>query len=241
MLIKTINIDKSKRLWFIIICALFVAFLLIAISFFGIYNANNNGSNEMKDIFDIKNYNTKYSLTIFSNKTKNSYEVEEWYLYNNGEERYRFDFTNDLQDKISYIILNNEVRINNTREISKFDLREYSTSDRNIFSFSTFIFLYNYIRRETSCGNIESKIVNDKTHYLIKLNENKINEVEELKFLLKEGLNLSSFEAVVDNKSKKVEQYVVLDEKENVVINVNYLKFDILDKFDEKIFANFDK
>ena len=85
------------------------------------------------------------------------------------------------------------------------------------------------------------KIVNDKTHYLIKLNENKINEVEELKFLLKEGLNLSSFEAVVDNKSKKVEQYVVLDEKENVVINVNYLKFDILDKFDEKIFANFDK
>ena len=101
--------------------------------------------------------------------------------------------------------------------------------------------MYNYIQRETSCGNIESKIVNDKTHYLIKLNENKINEVEELKFLLKEGLNLSSFEAVVDNKSKKVEQYVVLDEKENVVINVNYLKFDILDKFDEKIFANFDK
>ena len=241
MLIKTINIDKSKRLWLIIICALFVAFLLIAISFFGIYNANSNGSNEMKDIFDIKNYNTKYTLTIFSNKTKNSYEVEEWYLYNNGEERYRFDFTNDLQDKISYIILNNEVRINNTKEISKFDLREYSTSDRNIFSFSTFISLYNYIQRETSCGNIESKIVNDKTHYLIKLNENKINEVEELKFLLKEGLNLSSFEAVVDNKSKKVEQYVVLDEKENVVINVNYLKFDILDKFDEKIFANFDK
>lgn len=241
MLIKTINIDKSKRLWFIIICALFVAFLLIAISFFGIYNANNNGSNEMKDIFDIKNYNTKYSLTIFSNKTKNSYEVEEWYLYNNEEERYRFDFTNDLQDKISYIILNNEVRINNTKEISKFDLKEYSTSDRNIFSFSTFIFLYNYIQRETSCGNIESKIVNDKIHYLIKLNENKINEVEELKFLLKEGLSLSSFEAVVDNKSKKVEQYVVLDEKENVVINVNYLKFDILDKFDEKIFANFDK
>ena len=59
--------------------------------------------------------------------------------------------------------------------------------------------------------------------------------------MLKEGLNLSSFEAVVDNKSKKVEQYIVLDEKENVVINVNYLKFDILDKFDEKIFANFDK
>ena len=59
--------------------------------------------------------------------------------------------------------------------------------------------------------------------------------------MLKEGLNLSSFEAVVDNKSKKVEQYVVLDEKKNVVINVNYLKFDILDKFDEKIFANFDK
>ena len=59
--------------------------------------------------------------------------------------------------------------------------------------------------------------------------------------MLHEGLNLSSFEAVVDNKSKKVEQYVVLDEKKNVVINVNYLKFDILDKFDEKIFANFDK
>lgn len=238
MLIKTINIDKSKRLWLIIICALFVAFLLIAISFFGIYNSNNN---EIKDTFEIKNYHATYSLTIFGNKTKNSYRVEEWYLNNNQDERYRFDFTNDLQDKISYIILNNEVRINNTKEISKFDLREYSTSDRNIFSFSTFIFLYNYIQRETSCGNIESKIVNDKIHYLIKLNENKINEVEELKFLLKEGLNLSSFEAVVDNKSKKVEQYVVLDEKENVVINVNYLKFDILDKFDEKIFANFDK
>lgn len=241
MLIKTINIDKSKRLWFIIICALFVAFLLIAISFFGIYNANSNGSNEMKDIFDIKNYNTKYSLTIFSNKTKNSYEVEEWYLYNNEEERYRFDFTNDLQDKISYIILNNEVRINNTKEISKFNLNEYSTPDRNIFSFSTFIFLHNYIQKETSYGNIESKIINDKTHYLIKLNKNNINEIEELKFLLKEGLNVCSFEVVIDNNSKKVEQYVVLDEKQNVVISVNYLKFDILDKFDEKIFANFDK
>ena len=58
---------------------------------------------------------------------------------------------------------------------------------------------------------------------------------------MKEGLNLCSFEAVVDNKSKKVEQYVVLDEKQNVVMSVNYLKFDIFDKFDEKIFANFDK
>ena len=36
-------------------------------------------------------------------------------------------------------------------------------------------------------------------------------------------------------KKYKIEG-VVLDEKENVVINVNYLKFDILDKFDEKIF-----
>lgn len=240
MLIKTINIDKSKRLWLIIICALFVAFLLISISFFGIYNANS-GKNEVNDAFNIKNFHTKYSLTIFGNKTQNNYEVEEWYSNSNQDEKYRFEFTNDLQDKISYIILNNEVRINNTKEISKFDLSEYSTSDRNIFSFSTFIFLYNYIQKETSCGNIESTVINDKIHYLIKLNKNNINEVEELKFLLKEGLNLCSFEAVIDNKSKKVEQYVVLDEKQNVFITVNYLKFDILDKFDEKIFANFDK
>ena len=241
MFIKTINIDKSKRLWLVIICALFIAILLIIISFFGIYSQNNIKHENEGNIFYIHNYYAKYIVTIFGNKTRNTYEVEEWYAGDNGNEKHRLNFKNESMDEISYIISNNELRIENNKEISKFNITEYSLKRKNVLSFSTLEYLYNYANENNSFAKIESKCIDDKIYLMLKLNKEKINENSEFEFLMKDGLNIFSFELIYNKKTNIPEEYLVLDNNGNVIIGIKYINFDILNKFDEKIFANFNK
>ena len=241
MFIKTINIDKSKRLWFVIICALFIAILLIIISFFGIYSQNNIKHENEGNIFEIHNYYAKYIVTIIGNKTRNTYEVEEWYAGDNGNEKHRLNFKNESMDEISYIISNNELRIENNKEISKFNITEYSLKRKNVLSFSTLEYLYNYANENNSFAKIESKCIDDKIYLMLKLNKEKINENSEFEFLMKDGLNIFSFELIYNKKTNIPEEYLVLDNNGNVIIGIKYINFDILNKFDEKIFANFNK
>lgn len=241
MLIKTINIDKSKRLWLIIICALFVAFLLIAISFFGIYSKTNINHEKEDNIFKINNYYAKYIVSIFGNKTKNTYEVEEWYVDDNGNEKHRFNFKNESMDEISYIISNNELRIENNKEISKFNISEYNLKRENVLSFSTLAYIYNYANDNNSFAKIESKCVDDKIYLILEINKEKIKENSQFDFLMKDGLKFISFELIYNKNTNIPEEYLVLDNNGNVTIGIKYINFDILNKFDQKIFANFNK
>lgn len=249
MLIKTFNIDKSKRLWIVILTAVCIAVLLILISFICIYNSKqtNNGIINKDKIFNLGNYYAEYDLTIFSNKNQNTYCIKEWYFNDNSNEKFRFDFENDNKEKITYMLSKNMLKITSNEQISNFDIENYGIDKKNLISVSTFLSLYNEIVKESKdiIFKIESNIVDDKSYYTVQINKTKINSNDEnfkaYEFLLKDGLNIGKLELVIDNKKKMPNEYYVFNDDDEVIIGVKYTKFDIMDKFDEKIFANFNK
>ena len=139
------------------------------------------------------------------------------------------------------------LKITSDEQISNFDIENYGIYKKNLISVSTFLSLYNKIVNESKdiIFKIESNIVDDKSYYTVQINKTKINSndenFKEYEFLLKDGLNIGKLELVIDNKKKMPNEYYVFNDDDEVIIGVKYTKFDIMDKFDEKIFANFNK
>lgn len=249
MLIKTFNIDKSKRLWIVILTAVCIAALLILISFVYIYNhkQTDNGIINKDENFNLSNYYAQYNLTTFSNKNQNTYCINEWYFNDNSDEKFRFDFENDSKEKITYILSNNMLKITSDKQISSINIENYGIYKKNLFSVSTFFNIYNEVLNEgkDNIFKLESKIIDNKSYYIISVDKTGINNnddyFKEYEFLLRDGLNICKLELVIDNSKNTPEEYYIFNNDDEVIIGIKYTKFDIIDKFDEKIFANFNK
>lgn len=246
MLIKTFNIDKSKRLWLVISMAVCIAALLIIISFFYVYGGKKGNVGNKDEIFKLKGYYAEYDLTVFSNKNQNTYHMKEWYFNDNLNEKFRFDFKPNNSDEISYILTDNMLSINSNTQISKFNIDEYSITKRNLTSFSTFISVYNQVlnQNEDNFVKLEKKTIDNKLHYIMEINKEKNREnklLEEFDFLFDDGLNIKKIELVVDNTKNIPEEYYIFTYDNKIMFGIKYIKFDIIDKFDDKTFANLNK
>ena len=242
MFISTINIDKSKRLWIVILLALTIASLLITISFIYIYLKKDKNI-EAVEIFDLKGYCAEYELVTFSNKNQNSYYIKEW--YSNENESFKIEFENELKEKVTYVLTNNTLSINSDKQLSTFNIYEYNPSKTNLLSIGTFIELYNKVlNKNDNVIKIENKNVDNIKHYMIYLNNKdneKINQnLEGYEDILNDGLKISKLELTVNEKNIPTEYYV-FDEQNKIILGIKYVKFNIMDKFDEKIFAKFNK
>ena len=245
MFISTINIDKSKRLWIVILLALAVAASLIITSFISVYLKKDENIDE-NVLFNLNSYHAEYELVVFSNKNQNSYFIKEWYLNDNGNESFKIEFENALKDKFSYVLTKNNLNINSDKQLSDFHLDGYNINKKNLISISTFLELYSKVlsANQEKIMKIENKNIDNTKHYIIHIdnadNKNPSEIVEEYDDILSEGLNISKIELVVNDKNIPIEYYVFND-KQNVIIGIKYTKFDIIDKFDENIFANLNK
>lgn len=232
MLIKSFRIDKSKRLWIIILFALIIAIALILIAFIRIYSRNEKIMEN--NIYDIKGYEAEYTITIVSNKTKNTYDMYEYFSENDEKDYFKFEFTNDANEKYTYILKDKSITISSNKQINILNIKDYDFFKENLISLSTFFKIYK---------DIELKKDNN-----YKLEKNKVDNTTILSIspLNKEGemfrkeLNISKLELIIDMNNKPIEYYV-LDKYNNVIIGIKFNKFDVLEKFDEKIFANFNK
>jgi len=232
LLIKSFRIDKSKRLWIIILFALIIAIALILIAFIRIYSKNEKIMEN--NIYDIKGYEAEYTITIVSNKTKNTYDMYEYFSENNEKDYFKFEFTNDANEKYTYIFKDKSITISSNKQINILNIKDYDFFKENLISLSTFFKIYK---------DIELKKDNN-----YKLEKNKVDNTTILSIspLNKEGemfrkeLNISKLELIIDMNNKPIEYYV-LDKYNNVIIGIKFNKFDVLEKFDEKIFANFNK
>ena len=232
MLIKSFRIDKSKRLWIIILFALIIAIALILIAFIRIYSKNEKIMEN--NIYDIKGYEAEYTITIVSNKTKNTYDMYEYFSENNEKDYFKFEFTNDANEKYTYIFKDKSITISSNKQINILNIKDYDFFKDNLISLSTFFKIYK---------DIELKKDNN-----YKLEKNKVDNTTILSIspLNKEGemfrkeLNISKLELIIDMNNKPIEYYV-LDKYNNVIIGIKFNKFDVLEKFDKKIFANFNK
>lgn len=243
MVIKCINLDKSKRLWIIVIFAVIIAISLILASFIHIY-LKKDSSKAFKDfeLFNIKSYSAKYEMTVISNKNKNEYLVNEWYKNKEGNVVYRFDLSSKDSLSMSYVISNNNLKITGKDQLNSLNITGYDAINTNLISISTFIDLYkNGINNDLAKGfKIETNNIDNNTEYIISLDkskyeENDVNKKNSAFFRL--GLNISKIKLIVNNQCIPLE-YFVLNENDEAIIYVKYLEFDNKNNFDEKIFAN---
>lgn len=246
MLIKAFNIDKSKRLWVVILVAVCIAVLLIVISFVCIYGGNKGSFNNKDEIFNLKGYYAEYDLTTFSNKNQNTYYIKEWYLNDNSNEKFRFDFKDDNNDEISYVLSDNMLRISSNTQLSKFNIEDYAINKKNLLSISTFSNICNNILNQNSNNllKLERKTIDNRLHYIMEIDKEKNDDSEffnNYDFLFDEGLDIKKIELIVDNSRNIPEEYYVFTDNDKIMLGVKYTKFDIIDKFDEKIFANLNK
>lgn len=236
MFISTINIDKSKRLWIVILLALIIAISLIIISFLYIY-LKKDIEIDKTSLFNIKGYHAEYELVVFSNKNQNSYYIKEWYLNDNENESFKLEFENESKEKVTYFLTKNTLNISSDMQLSSFNLDSYNIDKKNLISISTFLELYGKVLSvsEENKIKIENKNIDNTKHYIIhidKANNQNVSQIfAEYEDILSDGLNISKIELVVNDKNKPIEYYV-FDDKQNVIIGIKYTKFDIINKFD---------
>jgi hypothetical protein len=246
LFITTIKLDSSKRLWIVILIAVTIAISLIITSFICVYLKPDKSLSSANDIFNIKGYYTEYELMIFSNKNQNSYYIKEWYLKDNENESFKVEFENETKDKITYVLTDNALKISSNKQLSSFSLDNFNICKKNLLSISTFLQMYKNIleNNDNKITKIENANIDNKKHYMIYLNDSKSETgnllVDEYNDFFRAGLNISKIELIVNDKNKPIEYYV-FDDKENVITGIKYTKFDIIDNFDEKTFANLNK
>ena len=224
-------------------CAIITSIFLILFSFIHIYSKKNS-SKSTKDfeLFNIRSYSAKYEMTVVSNKNKNEYLVNEWYQNKDENVKYRFDFNSNNSFNMSYIFSDNNLKITGENQLNSLNITGYDTINTNLISISTFIDLYkNVIKNDLAKGyKIETRNIDNNTEYIIlldksKYEENDINKKYSTFFRL--NLNIAQFKLVVNNEGIPLE-YFVINEKNEVIMYIKYLEFDIKNNFDEKIFAN---
>ena len=236
MIITTFNIEKTKRLWFLIFFALLIATSLIVISFINIYSFKGNKTKE-NNVFKINGYDVEYELTVISNKTNNTYYMHEWYIENEEKKYLKFEFENELQEKITYIFKDNSIEIKSDKQINILNIQDYNFIKENLISLSTFIEMYrNFELQNDNKVKIEKNHTDEKSVVTITGLDNKINNNR----LFKNELKVSKLELVLNQDNIPIEYYV-LDKNDEAIIGIKYTKFNVLEKFDEKIFANLNK
>lgn len=246
-----INIDRSKRLWAIILIALIVALTLIITSFFFVFkNSDNNDSNKYskRQLFEAKSFYAEYDLNVFSNKNQNKYKMKEWYLKEN-ENNYKFRIESDTEDnKLAYFGTKDTLTIKSDNQLSNINLNNIINSKENTLSIATFIALFNEINtsienkeyNENKCCKIEEVENDDSISYIISLNivnGTKENTCKICEKFLKNGMKISKFELIFDKEKMIPKEYIVYNANGDTYIDILYYNFVINNDFDEKLFA----
>ncbi len=229
------HFDKSKRLWLLVFFALIIAITLILISFIRIYFKRS--FKKENNIYDIKGYDAEYNVTVVSNKTNNTYIMHEIYTENYEKKYFKFEFINNLDEKFTYIFKDNSVEMSSNKQINIFEIKEYDFFSENLISLSTFLELYKNIElKKDNDYKIEKNKVNDTTVLIISALDN----ITKDSGIFRKNLNVSKLELILNKDNNPIEYYV-LDKDDSMILGIKYTKFNVLEKFDEKIFANFNK
>lgn len=142
---------------------------------------------------------------------------------------------------MSYIISNNTLCLKNDNQIENINMENYDVKKKNLISIATFFDIYNKVFYNIKTDNIkiESKTVNDNNIYSIIFYDKDDEDSYENQYIdiLRGGMQIHKLELVVDNDTKLPIEFLVYNKKNEIFIEIKYDKFDIINNFDEKIFA----
>lgn len=231
--------DRNKRLWVIILTALTIAAILIGITMkivlkenLSLDNLENSSTFKKERVFKATNYNTKYIATVISNKTTNKYEFEEEYKIDGEKENFKISTKNELGEKITYEIYDNNLKISAEGQISEYILSDYLVKKTNILSLSTFISLYNDIKESIKNTNeklntkIEVEAKEDTIVFKIIINgyDSLFTNYSDI---IESGKKITKMELVVSNKDYTPLFYTIYDENDKAFVDIEYTLFDI--------------
>ena len=163
--------------------------------------------------------------------------MHEIYTENYEKKYFKFEFINNLDEKFTYIFKDNSVEMSSNKQINIFEIKEYDFFSENLISLSTFLELYKNIELKKDNDNkIEKNKVNDTTVLIISALDN----ITKDSGIFRKNLNVSKLELILNKDNNPIEYYV-LDKDDSMILGIKYTKFNVLEKFDEKIFANFNK
>lgn len=245
MLIKSIKIDKNKRVWIIMLTAVIIAVVLIATTciLVGKEHKKFTGITELlsdPDIFSTSSYYTEYLVHIQSNKNSNHYVMKEWYQKDKEEqEKFKYQMVNESGENVEYTIENNTLKMKSDAQKAEYSLSDYVVQKNNLLSLSTFIALYQKIEQETqntsdTCCKIETQTIDNFVYYRIIFDLEKVqkhqdtcNICKDYASILKKGNQVSKLELVVKQDSKLPSEYLVYNEKEEAYIDITYNLFEV--------------
>lgn len=119
-------------------------------------------TNTSQKLLNSTSYFASYDMTVVSNKTTNTYTVEEYYKHPN---KFRFNYVSKSQKPFSIIIDGKSVTIQNSQELNVFSMPEYITDTMNFSSIYSILTLYKQFTSTQHTCNCECKIYEKDSTY----------------------------------------------------------------------------
>lgn len=244
-----VNLDKSKKLWGIIFCAVLVAVILISLTFFHVFKEGDiigDTSFTKTQLFQATKYAATYQMTVFSNKNQNTYQMKEWYQKKGDSYQFRIETDNEIGNYV-YLGDNHRISIQSPGQINALQVDGISTKT-NVISIATFIELYQAISdvidnkkvAKKSCCKLEAFEEDDQTRYCVTLDRNSQSRCDicsKYRDIVESGMKIGKFELIVNNKKQTPVEYIVYTTDDKSYLDVLYNNFVINADFDEKLFA----
>lgn len=216
--------SKKRKIILSIIILVLIILIILLLTLYHKLDIKINGNKSEFDInsLNLEKYTTNYDMTVISNKNIHTYNVSESYNRNENISILKFlDYTkNEVQIKLN----NNTCTISNSGNMLGLTT-QITNNNKNISSFSTFIYLYNLIDGSCLC----KKKVYSKDNNIILC----INICNEDNCKLKKNLghlDISKLELTL--KSEIPKTYIIYDKngKENISILYNTFKFNVFEE-----------
>ena len=201
---------KSEGITKLIILMLF---LLIIVSVYMIMFKEKININEEVIIYNeyINSYVSTYNVTVISNKNINTYTIHEMFKNIDNKECFKFSFADILENKVSYIVRDNFVKISSENQLSEYIANINSLGNINLLSTKTYLDILNKLYDKSSeicyyLSDVDSYFdINDKKYTKLTIildrvkHENKCKECS-IDNLYNQGINLSKIEVILDEK-----------------------------------------
>lgn len=229
----SIGFDKNKRLWLLMVGAVFVAVTLIIFSFIHVYHVPENleeKSSPIEKIFELNSYEAFYRVKVEGNKNRNEYQIQESYQRKEENESFTFLIQNEIGE-ITYKIQNGTLRIYCPTQMLEYSLSDYMIQKKNRISFATFIELYQKIQEQEKNGSKEEGFklcvaeYDNKISYQIILDITDSENNTELYQKYNEFNDISKLEVILNQETGKLEEYLIYNKAGQATIEILYDSF----------------
>lgn len=224
---KVFSIDLTKNKYnLIIIIAIIISVVLIAIVMFNIFNESSNLVEvNIYDEGHVLSYTASYTATIVSNKTINTYTIDEQYKKDGELDCFRFSFYDALDGNVTYIVKDDKVKITSENQLNSYISNYSKSANFNLLSTKTYLdILSNLYSEEDLCYYIDSiTYTEDNEEKLTIILDDKAHDDCEnctIKDLYNKGLNINKIEITLDLKGYI--SYVRVYSEDELYIELQY-------------------